>query len=67
MQTDYKGEVNLHIFDMKGRLLKQELVNFMNENVNVINNINLTPGVYPVVLSSPNNLFLSKTFKLIIQ
>ena len=67
LQTDYKGEVNLHIFDMKGRLLKQELVNFMNENVNVINNINLTPGVYPVVLSSPNNLFLSKTFKLIIQ
>jgi hypothetical protein len=67
LQTNYFGKINFYIFDMEGRSVYQELVNVSNENVNLLKNINLSPGVYPILISSPSNEFLSKTIKLIIQ
>ena len=67
LKTDYTGEVNIHIFDMKGRVVRKELINIKQNNVETIKDLNLPTGMYPFVISSPNNSFLSKTFKLIIQ
>jgi hypothetical protein len=67
VQTNYIGEVSLHVFDINGKIVLQQLLNVRNEDFILIQNINLTPGVYPLVISSPNNSFVSKTIKLIIQ
>jgi hypothetical protein len=67
LKSDYTGEVNIHIFDMKGRVVRKELINIKQNNVETIKDLNLPTGIYPFVISSPNNSFLSKTFKLIIN
>ena len=67
LQTNFMGEINFHLFDMEGRVIHQELISVNGENVNLIKNINLPPGVYPVVISSFNNKFIAKTFKLIVK
>jgi hypothetical protein len=67
LQSNYEGEINLQIFDMKGKLVYQELMGLSNENIKLIDNLNLSPAVYAVVISSSNQAFLRKTIKLIIQ
>ena len=67
LQSNYDGEINLQIFDMKGKLVYQELMGISNENIKLINNLNLSPAVYAVVISSSNQAFLRKTIKLIVQ
>ena len=67
LKTNYIGEINLHILDAVGKIIIKEKINVFNQDNNVIKNLNLTPGFYPFVISSPNNDFTSKTFKLIIQ
>jgi hypothetical protein len=52
---------------MKGRVVRKELMDIKQNNVETIKDLNLPTGMYPFVISSPNNSFLSKTFKLIIN
>jgi hypothetical protein len=67
LKTNYIGEINIQIFDVEGKSVYQELINVTNQKVNLIENINLRPGIYNILINSSNNYFSIKHIKLIIR
>jgi hypothetical protein len=67
LKTNYIGEINMQIFDLEGKIVYHGLINVTNQKVNLIENINLRPGVYNILINPSNNYFSIKHIKLIIR
>jgi hypothetical protein len=67
LKTNYFGDIQIYLFDINGKLVKSKYITISNQEFILLNNLNLEPGVYTLVINSPNNLFINKTYKKIIK